>query len=86
MNTKAKESQVALSLKIKIALTIILWLGVFGFIGYSLLRPSKLPAVLVQTIPEVPSIDQRKIGILRVSLKSSTQNNTAPIIRPEPFD
>ena len=85
MTIKEQEDQLILNLNLVIVLTVIIWLGVAGFISYKLwiLRPPTMFAPT--TVAGVPVVNQENLEGLRDSTKSLTVSNL-PAVRLEPFD
>lgn len=86
MNIKEQENQLSLNINFQIILTVLLWFGVAGFIGYRLWRVNSPPqSTLLVLRNNVPVIRQSNLDTLRTSIKTIVTSNL-PVVRPEPFD
>lgn len=87
MNPKEQESQLAISLRLRIILGVVIWLCLAGIVAYRLLLLRTVPVSLPTLITNVPSLKEDNLSVLRTSIKAPPSGTVLlPIIRAEPFD
>ena len=87
MYIKEQESHLSLNMVVQIVLSIIVWMGLLGFVASRLWNLRTIPKLPANTIVSVPNINQKNIDILRISIKSPPPgSDNLPVSRPEPFD
>lgn len=85
MNIKEQESQLSLTLKFEIWMTLLAWMLFWGFIGFRLWSLQTLPEAPLTIGVNAPTVNQTNLDVLRNSIKSVPQSNL-PVVRVEPFD
>jgi hypothetical protein len=85
MTIKESENQLVLNLNAGFVVVVILWLTVFGYIGYQLWALNTQVVLPPANTTQIPSINQEDIETLRASLKS-LPGGSLPVVRAEPFD
>lgn len=89
MHLKEAESKLINQIWAYIALVVILWLGVGGFILYQL-RPVFTPPPAIPVTSTLPVIDTARVSQLEADLNARAAQTlpAAPVesYRPEPFD
>lgn len=88
MTLQEQESQLKLGLGVNIIISLLLWMGVAGFIAFRLWSLRDVPPLaLVQVPTNVPEFKQESLSTLRQSVKApETETANLPATRPEPFD
>ena len=87
MNIKEKENQLSISLNFRIAVNVIAYLGLVGFMGYRLFLVSRLsPATLPlgAVVPRLKISNFEKLSEPVAATGSAVRN--VPISDEEPFD
>lgn len=85
MNIKETENQLVVKLNSEIVLTIVLWILVFGFLGFRLWNSNKIKEPPVTITNNVSPINQENLDTLRSSLKQFSENFLPPK-HSEPFE